>query len=41
MKQKIEIINWVWEPVKKLVNRALGRRSGDDDDPFNHPFAIL
>lgn len=33
------MLSFICKPLKKWINKISGRR--DDDDPFDHPFAIL
>ena len=39
MKKYIDLCNRVLEPLKKWLDKLASRR--DNDDPFDHPFAVL
>jgi len=39
MKKYIDLCNRLWKPLKKWLDKLVRRR--DNDDPFDHPFAVL
>ena len=39
MKKYNDLCNRLWKPLKKWLDELVRRR--DNDDPFDHPFAVL